>query len=95
MLVTIVYPKQSPAKRVCFGSEKQPRPASTIRKRVVAKQSRREGVYNRTGDLSVLFCEKEEQRNERTDDFSVKRKSRRKRCAACDDVEQGTGVEPA
>ena len=32
----------------------------TTRNRVVAKQSRCEGVYSRTGDLSVIFAEKEE-----------------------------------
>ena len=36
----------------------------TTRNRVVAKQSRCEGVYNRTGDLSVTCFGKEEQRNE-------------------------------
>ena len=34
------------------------------RNRVVAKQSRREGVYNRTGDLSVTCFGKEERRRE-------------------------------
>ena len=34
------------------------------RNRVVAKQSRREGVYNRTGDLSVICFGKEERRRE-------------------------------
>ena len=32
-----------------------------IRKKLVATVSRREGVYNRTGEPSVTFCEKEEQ----------------------------------
>ena len=31
----------------------------TTQNRVVAKQSRCEGVYNRTGDPSVIFAEKE------------------------------------
>ena len=34
------------------------------RNRVVAKQSRCEGVYNRTGDLSVICFGKEERRRE-------------------------------
>ena len=51
------------------------------RNRVVAKQSRREGVYNRTGDLSVTCFGKEEQRNE-----CEAIKNRRKRYVACDDV---------
>ena len=33
------------------------------RKRLVANQSRREGVYNRAGDVSVTFCGEEERRN--------------------------------
>ena len=36
----------------------------TTRNRVVAIQSRREGVYNRTGDLSVICFGKEERRRE-------------------------------
>ena len=36
----------------------------TTRNRVVAKQSRCEGVYNRTGDLSVTCFGKEERRRE-------------------------------
>ena len=48
---------------------------------MVAKQSRREGVYNRTGDLSVTCFGKEEQRNE-----CEAIKNRRKRYVACDDV---------
>ena len=51
------------------------------RNRVVAKQSRREGVYNRTGDLSVICFGEEEQRNE-----CEAIKNRRKRYVACDDV---------
>ena len=35
------------------------------RKKVVATVSRREGVYNRTGEPSVIFAEKEELRSER------------------------------
>ena len=53
----------------------------TTRNRVVAKQSRREGVYNRTGDLSVICFGEEEQRNE-----CEAIKNRRKRYVACDDV---------
>ena len=48
---------------------------------MVAKQSRREGVYNRTGDLSVICFGNEEQRNE-----CEAIKNRRKRYVACDDV---------
>ncbi len=53
----------------------------TTRNRVVAEQSRCEGVYNRTGDLSVTCFGKEEQRNE-----CEAIKNRRKRYVACDDV---------
>ena len=53
----------------------------TTRNRVVAKQSRCEGVYNRTGDLSVICFGEEEQRNE-----CEAIKNRRKRYVACDDV---------
>ena len=55
------------------------------RKRLVAKDFRREGVYNRTEKPSVTFCGEEEQRNEREGAF-LKQKSRRKRYKACDDV---------
>ena len=71
--------KQSKQKnnRHSFVSEK----LIITRNRVVAKQSRREGVYNRTGDLSVICFGKEEQRNE-----CEAIKNRRKRYVACDDV---------
>ena len=59
------------------------------RNRVVAKQSRREGVYNRTGDLSVICFGEEEQRNE-----CEAIKNRRKRYVACDDVAGVAGFEP-
>ena len=45
----------------------------TARNRVVAKQSRCEGVYNRTGDLSVTCFGKEERRREWGMDFSIKK----------------------
>ena len=61
----------------------------TTRNRVVAKQSRREGVYNRTGDLSVICFGEEEQRNE-----CEAIKNRRKRYVACDDVVDVNGLEP-
>ena len=54
---------------------------------MVAKQSRREGVYNRTGDLSVTCFGKEEQRNE-----CEAIKNRRKRYIACDDVARCKGL---
>ena len=53
------------------------------RKRLVATGRRREGVYNRTGEPSVTFCGKEEQRHERALTFE---KSRSKRYKACSDV---------
>ncbi len=59
---------------------------SETRKRLLATASRREGVYNRTGEPSETFCGKEEQRNERETTFDAVQKSRRKRYAACDDV---------
>ena len=49
--------------------------------KLVATVSRREGVYNRTGDLSVICFGEEEQRNE-----CEAIKNRRKRYVACDDV---------
>ena len=61
----------------------------TTRNRVVAKQSRCEGVYNRTGDLSVICFGEEEQRNE-----CEAIKNRRKRYVACDDVVDVNGLEP-
>ena len=48
----------------------------TTRNRVVAKQSRCEGVYNRTGDLSVTCFGKEERRREWGMAFSIKKPSR-------------------
>ena len=60
------------------------------RNRVVAKQSRCEGVYNRTGDLSVICFGEEEQRNE-----CEAIKNRRKRYVACDDVVGVTRLELA
>ena len=62
----------------------------TTRNRVVAKQSRREGVYNRTGDLSVICFGEEEQRNE-----CEAIKNRRKRYVACDDVAGVAGFDKA
>ena len=62
------------------------------RNRVVAKQSRREGVYNRTGELDAcLFTKKEEQRYERTLIFE---KNQSKRYKACSDVVRRKGFEP-
>ena len=57
--------------------------------KLVATVSRREGVYNRTGEPSVIFAEKEEQRNE-----CEAIKNRRKRYVACDDVVDVNGLEP-
>ena len=57
---------------------------------MVAKQSRREGVYNRTGDLSVTCFGKEERRREGGMDFSIK--SRHERYKVRDDVER---VDPS
>ena len=62
----------------------------TTRNRVVAKQSRCEGVYNRTGDLSVICFGEEEQRNE-----CEAIKNRRKRYVACDDVAGVAGFDKA
>ena len=49
----------------CSGgaSRRCPRLLSS-RKRLVATESRREGVYNRAGERSVTFCEEETLRNE-------------------------------
>ena len=62
----------------------------TTRNRVVAKQSRCEGVYNRTGNLSVICFGEEEQRNE-----CEAIKNRRKRYVACDDVAGVAGFDKA
>ena len=62
----------------------------TTRNRVVAKQRRCEGVYNRTGDLSVICFGEEEQRNE-----CEAIKNRRKRYVACDDVAGVAGFDKA
>ncbi len=43
------------------------------RKKVVATASRREGVYNRTGEPSVPFCEKGEARKRANDFFCIKK----------------------
>ena len=61
------------------------------RKKLVATVNRREGVYNRAGEPSVTFCEKEEQRRERALTFE---KSRSKRYEACSDVVREMGLEP-
>ena len=58
------------------------------RKKVVATESRREGVYNRTGEPSVPFCEKEEQGSVQTI-FYIKRKS--EQSELCSDVVGVTG----
>ena len=50
---------------------------------LVAQQSRREGVYNRTGDLCVTCFGEEERRRERKTDFQ--KKSRRERYIVRDD----------
>ena len=61
------------------------------RKKLVVSQSRREGVYNRAGDVNVTFCGKEEQRHEHALTFE---KSRSKRYKACSDVAEAVGFEP-
>ena len=50
-------------------------------------------VYNRADKLSMTFCGKKMQRNERAGNFSIK--SRHKRDDACGDVVGMTGFEPA
>ena len=52
-------------------------------KKLVATANRCKGVYNRAGEPSVTFCEKEEQRRERALIFI---KNRSKRYKACSDV---------
>ena len=64
------------------------------RNRVVAKQSRCDGVYNRTGDLSVICFGKEERRRERGMAFSNK-KSRHERYKVRDDVVEMTEPDKA
>ena len=49
---------------------------SRTRKKLVATANRCEGVYNRAGEPSVTFCEKEEQRRERALIF-IKNQSKR------------------
>ena len=50
--------------------------------KVGSNRGRREGIYNRTGEPSVTFCEKEQQR----ECALVFIKNRSKRCIACSDV---------
>ena len=60
-----------------------------IRKSVVATASRREGVYNRTGEPSADFCGEECWRSEGEVAF-LKQKSRRERYEVRDD--EGDGI---
>ena len=64
---------------------------SRTRKKLVATANRCEGVYNRAGEPSVTFCEKEEQRRERALIFI---KNQSKRYKACSDVAEEVGFEP-
>ncbi len=59
---------------------------------MVVKQRRYECTCKRIADLNVTFCEKEEQRYERTLIFI---KNQSKRYIACSDVVGMTGFEPA
>ena len=58
------------------------------RKKLVATASRREGVYNRTGEPSVTFCEKEEQVSGRMAYFLSQTKNKSEQSELCSDVER-------
>lgn len=59
---------------------------SRTRKKLVATASRREGVYNRTGEPSVTFCEKEEQGSGRMVYFLSQTKNKSEQSELCSDV---------
>ena len=56
------------------------------RKKLVATASRREGVYNRAGEPSVTFCEKEEQGSGRMAYFLSQTKNKPEQSELCSDV---------
>jgi len=57
---------------------------------VVTTESRREGVYNRTDEPSVPFCEKGGTVKQVTDFFTQKNGT----SVTCSDVGAGAGFEP-
>ena len=59
---------------------------SWTRKKLVATASRREGVYNRTGEPSVTFGEKEEQGSGRMTYFLSQTKNKSEQSELCSDV---------
>ena len=66
--------------------------AHAARKKLIATANRCEGVYNRTGEPSVTFCEKEEQGSGRTAYFCKKNKP--EQSGLCSDVVGHQGLEP-
>ena len=67
------------------------------RKKLVAtanRRDRREGVYNRTGEPSVTFCEKEEQGSGRMAYFLSQTKNKPEQSELCSDVARPEGFEP-
>ncbi len=63
-------------------------------KKLVATANRREGVYNRTGEPSVTFCEKEEQGSRRMAYFLSQTKNKPEQSELCSDMVEARGVEP-
>ena len=63
------------------------------RKKLVATASRREGVYNRTGEPSVTFCEKEEQVSGRMAYFLSQTKNKSEQSELCSDVVEAGRIE--
>ena len=64
------------------------------RKKLVATASRCESVYNRTGEPSVTFCEKEEQGSGRMTYFLSQTNNKSEQSELCSDVVEARGVEP-
>ena len=67
---------------------------SRTRKKLVATASRREDVLGRTGESSMIFCEKEEQGSGRMAYFLSQTKNKPEQSELCSDVVEAGGVEP-
>ncbi len=67
---------------------------SRTRKKLVATANRREGVYNRTGEPSVTFCEKEEQGSGRMAYFLSQTKNKPEQSELCSGLVRPEGLEP-
>ena len=85
---------ESHMKKDIFGISAVGVELSRTRKKLVATASRREGVYKRTGEPSVTFCEKEEQGSGRMAYFLSQTKNKPEQSELCSDVVEPRGVEP-